>query len=70
MGGAVESRKRSYLFETQVSIGRYSILPEHLDVELTPEGRVPLVPGLPKDYSVTPYSAAWVCNKGPIGVTL
>lgn len=69
IGGAIESRKWSYLYETRVSIGRYSIIPEHLNIDLTPEGRVPLVPGLPIDYAVTPHSAAWVRNRGPIGVS-
>ncbi|GEM_PF-278697 len=70
IGGAIESRKWSYLFETKISMSRYSIIPPHIQVALTPGGAVPLVPGLPKDYSMTLHSMAWIRNRGPKGVSL
>lgn len=70
IGGAIESRKWSYLFETKISMGRYSEIPPHINVQLTPGGGLPLVPGLPTGYALTLHSMAWVRNKGPKGVSL
>lgn len=70
IGGAIESRRWSYLFETKIVMGRYSIIPPHIEVELTSGGGLPLIPGLPKGYSMTLHSMAWIRNRGPRGVSL
>lgn len=70
IGGAIESTKWSYLFETKISLSRHSIIPEHIHVDVPPGESIPYVVGLEKDYGMTVHSSAWVRNEEPKGVTL
>jgi hypothetical protein len=70
IGGAVESRHWSYLFETKAKITQNSKLPANVQVQL-PAGQImPLIPGLPREYSLDLIAQGWIHNKTPQGVTL
>jgi hypothetical protein len=67
IGGALESTFWSYLHETSARIRQSSVLPPAVQVQLPPGQPMPLVPGLPRTYSVEVRSRGWVHNSEPRG---
>ena len=70
IGGVVESKEWSYLWETKAKISQGSKLPPNVQVQLPAGQRMPLVPGLPREYQIEPTAQGWIHNKTPEGVTL
>jgi Serine dehydrogenase proteinase len=70
IGGAVESRRRSYLYETKAKITQNSKLPSNVQLQLPTGQRLPLIPGLPREYNLDLIAQGWIHNKEPKGVTL
>jgi Serine dehydrogenase proteinase len=70
IGGVVESRYRSYLFETKARITQSSKLPANVQVQLPAGQAMPLIPGLPREYNLDLITQGWMHNKEPQGVTL
>ena len=70
IGGAVESKKWSYLYETKVSLRQHSALPSNVQVQLPPGQAMPLIPGLPREFEVDVASQGWVRNTTAQGVTV
>ena len=70
IGGAIESKSWSYLFETCAALRQQSALPPNVQVQLPPGQPMPLIPGLPRTYSVEVMGQGWVHNKEPKGITL
>jgi len=70
IGGSVESASWSYLFETKLRISQYSRLPPNLQIQLPAGQRMPLVPGLPREYQVEVTAQGLIHNKAPQGVTV
>lgn len=70
VGGAVESKSWSYLFETKAKLQQHSALPPNVQVQLSAGQRMPLIPGIPREYRVEVTSQGWVHNTEPQGVTL
>ena len=70
IGGAVESRQLSYLYETKAKISQSSKLPPNVQLQLPAGQRRPLIPGLPREYSFELTAQGWIHNKEPKGVTL
>jgi Serine dehydrogenase proteinase len=70
IGGAIESRNRSYLFETKAKITQNSKLPSNVQLQLPTGQRLPIIPGLPREYNLELTSQGWIHNKEPKGVTL
>lgn len=69
IGGAVESKAWSYLFETCATVRQRSVLPANVQVQLPPGQPMPLIPGLPRQYDVEVTSQGWARNTDPKGVT-
>jgi hypothetical protein len=70
IGGVVESRHRSYLFETRAKITQSSKLPANIQVQLPAGQEMGLIPGLPREYNLDLIAQGWIHNKEPQGVTL
>lgn len=70
IGGAVESKVWSYLFETKANVRQNSALPANVQVQLPAGQPMPLIPGLPREYHVEVISQCWMRNTEPRGVTL
>ncbi len=69
IGGAIESKNWSYLFETKAIIKQYSKIKSNIQLQI-PQGQpMPLVPGLPRDFNIDIKSQGWIHNKEPKGVT-
>ena len=69
-GGAIESQKRSYAFETVGTAAQFTQLSPGVQVQVPPGQQMPLVPGLPREYKFTVSSQYWMHNKSPQGVTI
>lgn len=70
IGGAIESRHWGYLFETKGKIIQHSKLPPGVNVQIQPGQPMPLVPGLPREYSLEVHEQRWHRNTQPEGVTI
>lgn len=70
IGAVVESKNWSYHFETKAQVTQYSKLPTGVQVQVPPGQRMPIVPGLPREYSIEITAQGWMHNKNPQGVTL
>jgi hypothetical protein len=70
VGAVIESRHRSYLFRTNVRVSQHTKLPPNVQVQLPPGQRMPLLPGLPREFNIEPTSQAWLHNLHPTGVTV
>lgn len=70
IGGVVESTARSYLFETRGKITQTSKFPPNVQVQLPAGQRLPIVPGLPREYNVAIGAQGWVHNSEPKGITV
>lgn len=70
IGGAVESKNWSYLFETEAKLRQHSAVPENVQVQLPAGQPMPLIPGLPREYEVEVIMQRWVHNTEPRGVTV
>lgn len=70
VGAAVESLHRSYLFETKAKVGQNSKLPPTVQLQLPAGQRLPMIPGLPREYHIELVAQGWIHNKSPQGVTL
>jgi hypothetical protein len=69
ISGGVESVKWAYLNEAVVEVEQHSRLPDNVQVELPPGESMPIVPGLPREFSFQSVSGGWVRNTNPKGVT-
>lgn len=69
IGGAIDSKAWSYLFETCATLRQQSQLPPNVQVQLPPGQPMPLIPGLPRQYNVEVTSQRWMHNKDPKGIT-
>jgi hypothetical protein len=67
IGGALESTAWGYLHETRAIVRQSSALPPTVQVQLPPGQPMPLVPGLPRTFSVEVKSRGWVHNTTPKG---
>lgn len=70
IGGAVESKAWSYLFETSAKLRQHSALPANVQLQLPAGQPMPLIPGLPREYQVQVTSQGWIHNTKPQGVTV
>ena len=70
IGGIVESKTKSYIFETKGTISQYSELQPNINIQIPPGQPMPIIPGLPRRYSVDIKEQRWINNKEPQGVTL
>ncbi len=70
IGGAVESRHWSYLFETKARVRQHSKIPPNVQVQVPVGQGIPLIPGLARDYVIEVMAQGWVHNKEPLGVTV
>ncbi len=69
IGGVVESRAWSYLFETKATIRQHVSIPANVQI-LIPFGQsMPLIPGLPRQTEVEITAQGWMHNIEPLGVT-
>ncbi len=69
IGAAIDSKAWSYLFETRAKIRQQSAIPPNVQVQLPPGQPMPLIVGLPRQYSVDFTSQGWIHNKEPKGIT-
>ncbi len=69
IGGAIDSKAWSYLYETCVTLRQQSQLPPNVQVQLPPGQPMPLIPGLPRHYHVEVTSQRWMHNREPKGIT-
>jgi hypothetical protein len=70
IGGSVESRTWSYLFETNAKLRQHSAVPANVQVQLPAGQPMPLIPGLPRQYQVEVTSQSWIHNTDPRGITV
>ena len=70
VGGVIESRAWSYIFETKAKISQSSKMPPNIQLQLPAGQRLPLIPGLPREYHIEVGTQGWAHNKEPKGVTL
>ncbi len=68
-GSIVESRHWGYLFETKGTISQFSKIPPGVQVQIPPGQIMPLIPGLPKEFSLEVSEQRWKYNEKPEGVT-
>lgn len=69
IGGVVESTEWSYLFETNVTLRQFSVLPEGAKLSIPADRPVPILPAFPRRYVSAVKSQSWVRNeKEPRGV--
>jgi len=69
IGGVIESKARSYLYETKAVIRQYVKIPPNIQLQI-PEGQpMPLIPGLPRELQVQITAQGWMHNTEPLGVT-
>lgn len=70
IGGSVESKSWSYLYETKGEARQYTKLPPGVQLQMAPGQAVPIIPGLPRETEVEVTSQCWSHNTTPRGVTL
>ena len=70
IGGTVESRHWGYLFETKGKVTQHSKLPPGVNVQVPPGQSMPIVPGLPREYTIEIHEQRWYRNTAPEGVTV
>lgn len=69
IGGAIESKAWSYLYETKAEVLQYSRIPSNVQIQI-PDGQpMPLIPGLPREIEIGVVAERWMHNIGPLGVT-
>jgi ATP-dependent protease ClpP protease subunit len=69
IGGCVESRDWSYLYETKMKFRQYMNPPPTINIQVQPGQIAPLVPGLPRKYEWQVIEQGWTKNVAPQGVT-
>ena len=69
VGGVLESTERSYLFVTEAEITQRSEIPNNVNIQLSENQKLPLIPGLPRSFDIQVKRRAWVHNDQPQGVT-
>ena len=67
--GAIESCAWAYLHITFARLQQMSKMPTNVQVQLPAGQRMPLIPGLPREYTIDVTSQAWEHNTEPKGVT-
>lgn len=67
IGAVVESTAWSYVLETNLKIRQASQFPPGVQVQVPINQRLPLIPGLPRQYGVDLVSQRWVRNPEPRG---
>lgn len=70
IGGAIESRKWAYLYETMMKVRQFLAPPQGVSIQVPPGQSPPLVPGVPRHHELQPLSRGWVRNTRPKGVTV
>ena len=70
IGGVLESRHWGYIFETTGKMMQQSKLPPNVNVQIPPGQPMPIVPGLPRDFSIEVHQQRWYRNTKPEGVTI
>jgi hypothetical protein len=70
IGGAIESKTWSYLFETKALLRQQSAVPPNIQIQLPPGQPMQLIQGLPRQYNVEVTSQGWIHNIEPKGVTV
>jgi hypothetical protein len=70
IGGAIESTKWSYLFETTARVSQRSSLPPNVSLQVPQGAALPIIPGFPREFQIELLSQAWIRNKEPRGVTV
>lgn len=65
----VESARRSYLRATDLTLHQATVFPDGVTVNIPSNGRLPVVPGLPRKFSADVRSSHWEHNKAPKGIT-
>jgi hypothetical protein len=69
ISGVIESKDRSYLFETKGKIFQFSKLPPNVNVQIPAGQPMPLVPGLPREYRFEVCTQRWHRNIKKEGIT-
>lgn len=69
IGGVLESRHWGYLFETKGKVTQHSKLPEGVGVQIPPGQKMPLIPGLPREFNIEIHEQRWHRNTQPEGIT-
>ena len=69
IGGVVESTERSYLFVTEGVITQRPEIPNNVNIQLSQDQQLPLIPGLPRGFDIHVKRRSWVHNERPQGVT-
>lgn len=69
IGGVLESKKISYLFETKGVLSQSPELPKGVQIQLEPGQRIPPIPGLPRQFNFELRNKGWIRNKKPLGIT-
>lgn len=69
IGGVVESRAWSYLFETKATIRQHVSIPANVQIQVPFGQSMPLIPGLPRQTEVEITAQSWMHNVEPLGVT-
>lgn len=69
VGGVLESTERSYLFVTEAMITQRSEIPNNVNIQLSQDQQLPLIPGLPRSFDIQVKRHSWMHNEKPQGVT-
>ena len=67
-GGVVESKAWGYLLQTTSKVRQSIKLPPNVQLQLQPGQPVPLLPGVPREYSVEVTYQKWRNNNEPRGI--
>ena len=70
IGGVLESRHWSYLYETKAVIRQRTKLPPNVQVQIPAGQALPLMAGLPRELEIDVLEQGWVRNEAPLGVTV
>ena len=68
-GAVIESGSWGYIHATKCRIRQVTKTPSNVQVQLPVGQAMPLIPGLPREYSIDVISRAWEHNAKPRGVT-
>jgi hypothetical protein len=63
IGGFLETKEKSYKYETSMNIFQRSILPQGFQVQVPPGSIMPLLPGFPRSFDSSILHMAWMPNE-------
>lgn len=69
VGGIVESELWGYKFSTKGKIKQFSKFPNNVNVQLPPGQKLPIIPGLPREFNIEIFDQKWKRNTVQEGVT-